>query len=176
MSIVARPVESAWVAVGRVGGAHGLRGEVVVQPWTDDPQERFIDGAVLQREGGPALRIDSTRPHGSRLLVRFAGVDDRAAAEALRGCVLLIDAATRPVLSDPDDFYDSDLIGLVATTTAGTTLGPVRDILHLPGTDYLVLDLRGEDRLVPFVSAIVPIVDVAAGRIVVDPPEGLFDL
>jgi 16S rRNA processing protein RimM len=176
MSIVARPVESAQVAVGRVGGAHGLHGEVVVEPWTDDPQDRFAHGAVLQREGGSPLRIDSTRAHGSRLLVRFAGVHDRTAAEALRGCVLLIEAATRPVLSDPDDFYDSDLIGLVATTIAGTTLGPVRDVLHLPGTDYLVLDVRGQDRLVPFVSAIVPTVDLAAGRIVVDPPEGLFDL
>jgi 16S rRNA processing protein RimM len=176
MSTVDRPADSARVAVGRVGPAHGLRGEVAVQPWTDDPQDRFADGAVLHRDGGSALRVATSRPHGSRLLVRFVGVDDRTAAEALRGCVLLVDAVDRPALTDPEEFYDSDLIGLVATTTSGDELGPVQEIVHLPGTDYLVVDVQGRDRLVPFVSAIVPAVDVPAGRIVIDPPEGLFDL
>jgi 16S rRNA processing protein RimM len=176
MSTVARSVDSASVAVGRVGSAHGIRGEVAVEPWTDDPQDRFADGAVLRREAGSALRVVSSRPHGSRLLVRFVGIEDRTAAEALRGCVLLVDRAARPPLTDPDEFYDSDLVGLIATTTTGSALGPVREILHLPGTDYLVVDMQGHDRLVPFVAAIVPRVDVAAGRIVVDPPEGLFDL
>lgn len=176
MSTVARAVHSAPVAVGRVGSAHGIRGEVVVEPWTDDPQDRFAEGAVLQRAAGSTLRVASARAHGSRLLVRFVGIDDRTAAEALRGCVLLVDPAARPPLTDPDEFYDSDLVGLVATTTSGGELGPVREILHLPGTDYLVIDINGQDRLVPFVAAIVPTVDVPAGRIVVDPPEGLFDL
>jgi 16S rRNA processing protein RimM len=176
MSTVARDVDSARVAVGRIGPAHGIRGEVTVESWTDDPQGRFADGAVLHREAGSALRVISARPHGSRLLVRFDGVEDRTAAEALRGCVLLVDAAARPPLSDPDEFYDSDLIGLLAMTIGGWELGPVREILHLPGTDYLVVDVDGQDRLVPFVAAIVPSVDVAAGRIVIDPPEGLFDL
>jgi 16S rRNA processing protein RimM len=179
MSTVARAGHSAPVApvaVGRVGSAHGIRGEVVVEPWTDDPQDRFAEGAVLQRAAGSTLRVTSARAHGSRLLVRFVGIDDRTAAEALRGCVLLVDPAARPPLTDPDEFYDSDLVGLVATTTSGGELGPVREILHLPGTDYLVIDINGQDRLVPFVAAIVPTVDVHAGRIVVDPPEGLFDL
>ena len=170
--------DSDLVAVGKIGPAHGLRGEVIVAPFTDQPDERFAPGAVLVAEPGDAgaLTVESSRWQGKRLVVRFTGVADRGAAEALRGTELLIPAADRPDLDDPDDFYDTDLIGLAAATVDGRALGPVRDVVHAPAADYLVIEVDGQERLVPFLAAMVPSVDVAGGTVVIDPPEGLLDL
>jgi 16S rRNA processing protein RimM len=166
------------IAIGRVGPAHGVRGAVFVAPWTDDLEERFAAGAVLRTDPdavGP-LTVASAWLHNERLIVQFVGITDRASAQALRGARLLISAADRPVLDDPNEFYDSDLVGLAAVTPEGDELGPVRDVVHVPGRDYLVLEVGGRDRLVPFVAAIVPRVDMASGTVLIDPPEGLFDL
>jgi 16S rRNA processing protein RimM len=166
------------VAVGRIGRPRGVRGETFVEPWTDDPDERFAVGTVLVTEPverGP-LTVAAMSNAGGRLVVHFAGVEDRTGAEQLRGVQLLIRAADRAPLDDPDDFYDTDLIGLQARTVDGTVLGPVTDVLHAGAADYLVLEVAGQERLVPFVRAIVPTVDRAAGTVVVDPPQGLFDL
>jgi 16S rRNA processing protein RimM len=167
-----------FIAVGRIGPARGVRGEVFVEPWTDVPDERFAPGAVLRTEPGAIgpLTVEATNTAGGKVVVRFAGVTDRAGAQALRGTELLIAAADRPPLTDPDEFYDTDLVGLAAVTADGAELGPVRDVVHAAGASYLVLDADGRDRLVPFVSAIVPTVDLAAGRIVIDPPDGLLEL
>lgn len=163
------------VVVGRVGPPHGLHGAVVVQPFTDAPDERFADGAALHTGGG-SLTVAESHWHGNRLLVRFDGVSDRAGAERLRGTELQVPAASRPALDDPDDFYDTDLIGLAASTVDGRPLGPVREVIHSPAADYLVVRVDGRECLVPFVAAVVPTVDVAGGRVVIDPPEGLFEL
>lgn len=166
------------VAVGRIGPPHGVRGEVVVLPFTDQPEDRFAAGAVLRTEPPDAgsLTVESARWQGRRLVVRFAAVADRAGAEALRGTQLLIAVADRPQLDDPDEFYDSDLIGLLAETVDGRALGPVRDIVHSPASDYLVVEVDGRERLVPFVAAMVPSVDVAGGTVLIDPPDGLLEL
>ena len=166
------------VAVGRVGRPRGVRGATFVEPWTDDPDERFAPGTVLATEPaevGP-LTVASSSTAGGKLVVHFETIDDRTGAESLRGVRLLLAASARPALDDPDDFYDTDLIGLTARTVTGTELGPVRDVLHAGGADYLVLDHDGREVLVPFVRAIVPTVDVAGGAVVLDPPEGLLDL
>lgn len=160
------------MAVGRIGPALGVRGEAYVLPFTDDPEQRFASGAVLVSEDGRQFTVADSRHQGGRLVVRFEAVDDRVSVEALRGTVLLIDAAARPALDDPDDFYDSDLIGLRAETLTGQPLGPVTDVVHLGGHDYL--EVAGH--LVPFVAAIVPTIDIASGRVVLDPPQGLFEL
>jgi 16S rRNA processing protein RimM len=151
---------------------------VFVEPWTDDPDERFAAGSVLTTEPADAgpLTIAASTSAGGKLVVRFEGIGDRSAVEALRGVRLLISASDRRPLDDPDDFYDTDLIGLAAHTVDGNELGPVRDVLHAGGADYLVLDCGGREVLVPFVRAIVPTVDLAARSVVIDPPEGLFDL
>ena len=99
-----------------------------------------------------------------------------AGAEALRGTQLLIAASSRPPLEDPDEFYDTELIGLAAVTVDAVDLGPIRDIVHAAGATYLVLDADGQDRLVPFVRAIVPTLDLDAGRVVIEPPDGLLEL
>ncbi|HEX3812095.1 MAG TPA: ribosome maturation factor RimM [Mycobacteriales bacterium] len=167
------------LVVGRVGRAHGVSGEVAVSVKTDDPQERFADGSVLVTdpvERGP-LRVTRSRWHSGRLLVVFDGVGDRRSAEALAGTALVVDTADLPPLQDPEDFYDHQLVGLAAVTTDGDPIGTVADVIHAPGSDVLAIARPGgAEALVPFVHAIVPSVDLAAGRVVIDPPAGLLDL
>jgi 16S rRNA processing protein RimM len=166
------------IAIGRIGPARGVRGDVFVEPWTDDPDTRFAVGATVRTDphGAGPLTVAAANNASGRLVLRFDGVDDREAAEALRGVVLVVAASERPALDDPDEFYASDLVGLAVSTVDGTQLGPVRDVIDVAGADYLVLDVDGHERLVPFVAAIVPTVDIAAGRVVIDPPNGLFEL
>lgn len=167
------------LVVGRIGRAHGVRGEVAVDVRTDDPERRFAVGSVLETdpaERGP-LTVAASRWHSGRLLVTFAGVADRTAVEALRGLLLVADSATSPPPEDPDEYWDHQLVGLTAVTLSGDVLGAVEEVLHPPGGDLLVVR-RADDAelLVPFVRAIVPEVDLTGGRLVVDPPPGLLDL
>jgi 16S rRNA processing protein RimM len=167
------------LTVGRIVRPHGVRGEVVVDVRTDEPESRFAVGATLVTEGGgpPALTIESVRPHQGRLLVVFDGVYDREVADQLRGVRLCVDSADLPAPSDPDEFHDHQLVGLRAVTPLGAELGEVVRVDHVPASDLLVLRRPdGASALVPFVKAIVPSVDLPGGRIVVDPPGGLFDL
>jgi 16S rRNA processing protein RimM len=183
------------IAVGQVVRAHGIRGEVLVAVRTDEPGARFAPGSVLPTEPperGP-LTVAAARWHSGRLIVAFEGIGDRTAAEGLRGTLLILDPAQITSLSDPDEFYDHELIGLGVVTAAGDPVGVVADVLH-HGQDLLVVrrdgapgqvtpaqvtrESRGREAaeaLVPFVSAIVTDVDVAAGRLVIDPPPGLLD-
>jgi 16S rRNA processing protein RimM len=168
--------------VGIVVRPHGLRGELVVDVRTDSPQERFAPGSVLTRAAADGtatglLTVETSRPHSGRLLVRFAEAPDRDAADTLRGSRLLVDAATLPPTGDPDEFHVHQLEGLAAELADGTAVGTVREIVHGPAGELLVL-ARPElpDALVPFVHAIVPTVDLDGGRIVLTPPEGLLDL
>jgi 16S rRNA processing protein RimM len=166
------------LVIGRVGRPHGIRGEVSVQVRTDDPARRFAAGSVLATEPaahGP-LTVVSTRWHSGRLLVTFAGSADRSQAESLTGTLLVVDSAEVGPPADPDEYNDYDLIGLQVLTTAGDLVGTVKDVLH-HGQDLLVVrPATGteDDALVPFVTAIVPEVDINAGRLVIDPPPGLL--
>jgi 16S rRNA processing protein RimM len=169
------------LVVGRIGRPHGVRGELTVEVRTDDPGSRFAAGSVLVTEPaarGP-LTITGSRWHSGRLLLTFAGCDDRTAAEELRGTFLVLDSAELAAPEDPDEYHDYQLIGLGAWTVAGEQVGTVADVLH-HGQDLLVIRPSGDragagEILVPFVAAIVPEVDVAAGRLVIDPPAGLLD-
>ncbi|MGW4476137.1 ribosome maturation factor RimM [Nonomuraea sp. NPDC004354] len=164
------------LVVGRIGRPHGVRGEVTVEVRTDDPDLRFAPGSSLATEPaarGP-LSITGHRWHKGILLVRFEGVSSREAAEDLRDTMLVIDSADVPPSDDPDEFHDHQLIGLSVVTVAGEPVGEVTDVLH-HGQDLLVVRRVGADEvLVPFVKALVPEVDPAGGRIVIDPPEGLL--
>jgi 16S rRNA processing protein RimM len=165
------------VVVGRIGRPHGIRGEVTVESRTDEPDERFAPGAVLSVDGPVSeLVVDGTHWHSGRLLVRFRGVEDRNAAEALRGLLLHVDRAEDETPDDPDEYYDSTLTGCTAVLGDGTVVGELTDVLHLPSQDLLVLRTP-DDRevLVPFVEAFVPVVDVVARRVVIDPPHGLLE-
>ncbi|GHH67719.1 ribosome maturation factor RimM [Streptosporangium violaceochromogenes] len=167
------------LVIGRIGRPHGLRGDVSVEVRTDDPDRRFAPGAVLATDPASAgpLVVESRRGHSGTLLVRFAGVTDRDRAEALRGTVLVIDSEDIPPPDDPDEFYDHQLIGLRVLTPAGERVGEVSDVLH-HGQDLLVVRREGAggaEVYVPFVKALVPVIDLEAGTLVVDAPPGLLD-
>ncbi|MBO0610016.1 ribosome maturation factor RimM [Myceligenerans salitolerans] len=165
------------LTVARVGRAHGLKGEVSLDVRTDDPAERLGVGQVLRTlppEAGP-LTVTRSRVHQDRWVVMFAEAADRTAAERLRGVELVVDVDA----SDEEDaWYPHELRGLRAELVDGTVVGEVVGLDHLPAHDVLVLSEplpTGKVRtLVPFVRAIVPTVDVAGGRVVLDPPGGLL--
>lgn len=161
-------------AVGRVIRPHGVRGEVVVEVHTDAPERRFASGSALHADTAE-LVVGSARGHQDRLLVRFDGVRDRPGAETLRGAELTLPVEALGPTDDPDEYHDHQLEGLTAIRRGGAVLGIIREILHAPGNDVLVLAADRGEVLVPFVHAIVPEVDLEAGRVVVDPPEGLLD-
>jgi 16S rRNA processing protein RimM len=163
------------VTVGRVGRAHGIKGEVAVEVRTDEPERRFAPGSVLGAPGNRALTVSSFRWHQGRLLVRFDELRDRTSAEVFRGAELtvLVDPGELP--GDPEEFYDRQLIGLSAQTPQGRVVGKVESLVH-GAQDLLVI--RGEhDReiLVPFVSELVPDVDLDAGLLVVADLPGLLE-
>ena len=174
------------LVVARIGRAHGLRGEVTVEVRTDVPEQRFTPGAQLHvcdgaryRElssaGRPTtLTVTSARDHNSVLLLTFAEIGDRTAAEAMRNAMLECDI--RDDSDEPDAWYDHQLVGLAVHDPAGVLLGEVVAVQHLPVQDLLVVRRpSGQERLVPFVQALVPEVDVSGGRIVVAAPVGLLD-
>jgi 16S rRNA processing protein RimM len=121
--------------------------------------------------------VESAREHSGRLLVFLAGVADRAAADALRGMLFLVDSADLPPSEDPDEYYDHELEGLEVRLTDGTVVGAVREVLHSAAGELLEVRAADDGReiLIPFVTAIVPTVSLAEGVIVIDPPEGLLD-
>jgi 16S rRNA processing protein RimM len=164
------------VIVGVIGRPHGVRGEVAVELRTDEPERRFAPGQVLAEEGGTRhFTVRSVRDHSGRLLVRFAELVDRAGAEAARGALLTaaVEADERP--AEPGMFYDRQLIGLRATTPDGAEVGSIRSVLHLPAQDVLEIETAAGLRLVPFVAALVPDVDLEAGRLTVVDLAGLLD-
>jgi 16S rRNA processing protein RimM len=168
------------LVVGRVVRAHGITGELAVDVRTDSPDRRFAVEAVVRarlRDGSlRELTVASARPHGGRVLVRFAEVVTRDVAETLRGALLYADSADLPPPENPDEFYDHDLEGLAAVLGDGMLVGTVRQVVHVPGGELLVVERSGGGEvLVPFVRAIVPEVDMAGRRIVLDPPEGLLE-
>lgn len=173
------------VVIARIGKPHGLRGEVTVQLHTDQPERRFVDGAVLatQADAGTGvprtLTVRSTRVHQGVWLLAFEEIPDRTGAEGLRGTRLVIDADDATVAADDDEdtFAEDDLVGLAAVDPAGALLGEVVGLQLGAAQDRLVVRLTdGREGLVPFVAALVPEVDVAGGRVVLDAPPGLFDL
>ncbi|MGH3424303.1 MAG: ribosome maturation factor RimM [Nocardioidaceae bacterium] len=167
------------VVIGKVGRAHGVRGEVAVEVRTDEPERRFAPGSVLcfeGRGGDGDLTVTSARPHSGRLLVRFEQVDDRSAAEALRGATLSVEVDQREHPEDPEEYYDHQLVGLEARTGPGDVVGAVAEVLHLPAQDTLSITTpAGGEVLVPFVADLVPEVHVDDGYLVVADVPGLLD-
>ena len=162
------------LTVARIGRAHGLRGEVALDVRTDTPAHRLAVGTVLvtdRPQVGP-LTVESTRDHQGRWFVSFAEIHDRSAAETLLGVGLVVEEET----SDEEDaWYPHELAGLRAEHVDGRLIGTVAGLEHLPAHDALVIiETTGERSLVPFVRALVPVVDVPGGRVVLDPPGGLL--
>ena len=168
------------VVVGRIGKPHGIRGEVTLDLRSDEPDRRFADGAVLRVEAprGSAfahrtLTVARTRWHQTTLLVTFDELTDRNTAETARGVVLHADVDPTETPEDPDEYYDHQLVGLAVHDVDGTLLGEVSGVVHGAQDLLAVKAVDGRDTLVPFVSALVPEVDVAGGRVVVADRPGL---
>ena len=161
------------MVVGRIGRAHGLKGEVFVEPRTDEPERRFAAGATLQSHTG-SLTVSGSRTHSGKLVVRFEEIDGRTAAEAARGTELtcLVDPSELP--EDPEEFYDHQLVGLRVVTTDGEAVGELDRVEHGAAQDLLVIRTPEREILFPFVSVFVPEVDVPGGRIVIDDQPGLL--
>ncbi|ORA84102.1 ribosome maturation factor RimM [Mycobacterium malmoense] len=171
------------LTVGRVVKAHGIGGDVVVEIRTDDPATRFAPGNTLRAkrsrdDGERDYVVESAREHGGRLLVRLAGVNDRDAADALRGSLFVVDSDDLPPIDEPDTYYDHQLEGLRVRTTTGQDVGVVAEVLHTAAGELLAVRRGAESAevLVPFVGAIVTSVSLGEGLIEIDPPEGLLDL
>ncbi|WP_198412473.1 ribosome maturation factor RimM [Nocardioides mangrovicus] len=166
------------MCVGRIGRPHGVRGELAVEVRTDEPERRFLPGVRLVVRGRhpglpPALTLAAVRRHQDRLLVGFEEVADRTAAEPLRGAMLYAEVGEETP-EDPEEFYDHQLVGLDVVGTDGERLGRLDQVLHHGAQDLLVVATDDGEVLVPFVEALVPTVDVAGGRLVVDDRPGLF--
>ncbi|TKJ33261.1 ribosome maturation factor RimM [Blastococcus sp. CCUG 61487] len=171
------------VVVGRIGRPHGVRGLTTVEVRTDDPDARFAPGTVLRTDpaGRGPLTVVDKRWHSGTLLLQLAApsgevYDARETVDALRNTLLVVPVAELPELDEPDSFYDHQLVGLAARLPDGSPLGEITAVRH-EAQDLLVLRRpEGGEALIPFVAAIVPTVDLTAGHVVIDPPEGLLDL
>lgn len=163
------------LVVGRIGRAHGIRGDLFVEPMTDEPEVRFAEGAKLITSTNETLTVADTKWHSGRFIVHFVGVDDRTPAEALKGQELKIDVDPQVLPEDPDEFYDHQLVGLKVLFD-GQAIGQVSEVIHLPAQDLLSIERPDNSEvLLPFVTQFVPIVDVAGGTITITPPVGLLD-
>jgi 16S rRNA processing protein RimM len=191
LSQTARKFASTWwtqisnhtkLRVGRLVKAHGLKGALKLELYTDSPNERFVSGAVLELQVpetsdwfGKTLTVLELRWYNASPVIFFEGIDDRDKAESLIKAILLVDADTTVLPSEPDAWYDHQLVGLKVLRDA-VEIGSVARVEHLPAQDLLeIKTLDGRDVLVPFVGAIVPEVDIAAGTITITPPNGLFE-
>ena len=159
--------------LARIGAPHGVKGEVRLKLFTEDPEALTAYGP-LRTPDGRTFTFLRLRPAGSALIAKLAGIKDRDAAEALNGLELSVERSRLPAPEDPDEFYHADLIGLEAVTKDGMRLGTVVAVHNFGSGDILDIAPPGEENgpslLVPFTREAVPSVDVAAGRIVVDPP------
>ena len=168
--------------VGRLTKAHGLKGAIKLELFTDAPERRFVPGAEF------SLQVPEGSPwHGKHLTLRelrwynghpvgfFEGVDDRTAAESLAKAILWVSHTDDDdETAEPDAWYDHQLIGL-SVIRDGVRIGEVTHVDHLPAQDLLIVKTEGREVMVPFVGAIVPEVDIAAGTLTVTPPAGLFE-
>jgi 16S rRNA processing protein RimM len=171
------------VVVGRIGRPHGVRGLATVEVRTDDPDLRFAPGRVLitdPAERGP-LTVTGKKWHSGTLLLQLAGPDGeiydvRETVETLRNTLLLVPVADLPEIEDPDSYYDHQLVGLTARLPDDSVIGEVVGVQHEAQDLLVIRRAEAPQALVPFVSAIVPTVDLDGGFLVVDPPEGLLEL
>jgi 16S rRNA processing protein RimM len=160
------------VVVGKITKAHGVKGEVAVEVRSDNP-DRFTDGATVFTQDGRELTMERVHAHGQRTLVRFAGVTDRTAAEALAGTVLEIPESWLPELGD-GEYWPFELEGCAIVTEAGLQLGIVSEVIPNPANDlWVAVDADGTETLVPALRDLIVEVDVAGKRILVRDVPGL---
>ena len=156
--------------VGRIGKAHGILGEATIEVRTDEAEDRFAIGAILETESHGNLTVASARVHNGILLLSFEGIEDRNAIETLRNELLYADVDIDAPGVDEDDYHVLQLVGCKAFLVDGDEFGEVSEVLNLPGQDVLVIKSDSAETLIPFVRQLVPIVDIKARRMTVIPP------
>lgn len=163
------------ICVAQIGAAHGTRGEVRLKSFTADPMTVKDYGPLETEDKTATIEIEALRPAKSHLVARLAGVRDRTAAERLANVRLFVPRDRLPA-PEADEFYHADLIGLAAVAIDGRPLGTVVAIHDFGAGDILELrpDGRRDTVMLPFTTTTVPVVDIAGGRIVIDPPDGVF--
>ena len=167
--------------VGRLTKAHGLKGALKLELFTDAPEKRFVPGAIFALQvpkespwHDKTIELSELRWYNSHPVGFFKGIDDRSAAETLVKAILWVEHEGIEVSDEPDAWFDHQLVGL-SVARDGVEVGTVLRVDHLPAQDLLAVDTPSGEVLVPFVAAIVPSVDLAAGVITVTPPIGLFE-
>jgi 16S rRNA processing protein RimM len=167
--------------VGRLTKAHGLKGAIKVELYTDDPERRFVPGAQFALQvptsspwHGKTLELSELRWYNGHAVAFFVDVPDRTAAESLVKAILWVDQDLEELSTEEDAWYDHQLVGLRALRD-GVEVGRVARVDHFPAQDLLVIQTGDREVLVPFVSAIVPVVDISAGTVTLTPPAGLFE-
>lgn len=163
---------AARIRVARIGAAHGVRGEVRLWSFTQDPAAVAGYGPLESEDGARRFGIESLRPAKDHFVARLAGIDSREAAEALRNTDLYVPRGRLPAIEEPDTYYHADLVGLVAQTADGDQLGTVTAVHNFGAGDIIEIAPAGGGAplMLSFTEAIVPEVDVKGGRIVVVPP------
>lgn len=161
--------------VGRIAGAHGVRGEVKVAPETDFPERiaKFAEVTLLMPDGQLAtVGVSGGRLHVGKgtVLLTLEGYPTRTEAQALKGALVLVRAADSPALPN-GQYYEWQIVGLKVVTADGQDLGTVREVIHTGANDVYATELC----LLPAISGVIKQVDLAGGRMVVEPPPGLLD-
>jgi len=158
------------IRVGRVAGAFGVKGEIRIATYTEQPMSLLSYGALLDQRGAVCLSLTTARESKGGLIGRAKGVETKEQADALRGLVLHVERSTLPQ-PDEDEFYLTDLIGLSAVAPDGASLGKIRSVQDFGAGDLLeVAPVAGNSWYAPFTRAVVPSVDIAGGRVVIDRP------
>ena len=164
--------EGAWICLGAIAGAHGVRGLVKIKSFTQKPADLTAYGPLGDETGNRRFEIAVTGQAKGLLVARIAGIADRDAAQALRGVRLYVARAALPEPEDAEEFYQADLIGLAAEDPQGRPLGKIASVENYGAGDYIeIARPEGEPLLIPFNKAAVPLIDLEGGRVVVDPPE-----
>lgn len=164
------------VCVGAIAGAFGVRGEARIKPFTEDPRAVADYGPVETEDGARSFTVKISRPINDGIAVWLSGVKTREEAEALKGTRLYVSRAALPEPEDEDEFYHADLIGLKVEDLSGKPLGVVRSVQNYGAGDFLEIVTPGRraPALMPFTRETAPKIDVKGGRLVADPPEGVF--
>ncbi|TFD92006.1 ribosome maturation factor RimM [Cryobacterium lactosi] len=167
--------------VGRLTKAHGLKGAIKLELFTDDPGRRFVPGAVFTLQvptsspwHGKTIELVELRWYNQHAVGFFKGVPDREAAETLAKAILWIDQDSAEQTDEEDAWYDHQLVGL-AVVRDGVQIGTLTRLEHLPAQDLLIVKTANGEVMIPFVKAIVPSVDIKAGVITITPPPGLLE-
>ncbi len=165
------------VCVAKIGAAHGLRGEVRLQVFTQDPDAVIDYGELESEDGTRKFRVSSLRPAKGHFVAKFEGVNDRNASEALTNIQLFVSREKLPKIEEAETFYYSDLIGLGVEDASGKSFGVVVAVRNYGAGDMLEVSAKpnAAGTLVPFIDQFVPEVDLKNRRVVIDPPNGLFE-